>query len=113
MVFVAGMNYTIENWLRWDVEVFAFVADFREHFGKIPNVLLANSATFARINMAAHRELIRDGHGETVPDGVYPELQGFVGPDFELTFWTDETLGDGVVNLLCDEEPDGDGHPPE
>ncbi len=104
-------SYTIRRWVRWDDELHGFATEFQEVLGVFPNILLANEVTYARIDMAARKQHIRDDDGTTPQDGEHTPLGSFVGPDYVLEFAIDPRLGDARVSLIYDCDPDGGGEP--
>lgn len=108
-------SYRIRSWIDWADEINAFVEDFRERYIVAPNIMLASSVTYRRIDLAAHRDRdrIRDSEGEDPADGEYAPLGWFVGDEYELELAIDDDLPERYVDLIYDTDPNGGGEPIE
>ncbi|GBU28521.1 hypothetical protein R84B8_02080 [Treponema sp. R8-4-B8] len=85
------------------------VADFREEKGVYPNILLANTSTYDKIDKyyKKHPEnLIYDGCEES-PE--FDGLSGFYTSEYNLDFCIDNDITINHFRLVFDENPDFDG----
>lgn len=100
-------TYRIGSWRTWDQAIDASVRDFESRFGVTPNVLLASTVTFNRINMAADKSHVGNAAGEDPPAHAYVDITGFAGHDYVLGFAVSERVQEKRFALLYDEDPDG------
>jgi hypothetical protein len=107
-------TFTIEQWRHWGDEIDAAARRFSAAFAVYPNIMLANSWTYGRVDMMANnvgREHIHGDEGQHPEEGDYAGLSTFVGDGYELAFCLDEALANGDISLIHDDDPDGDGEP--
>jgi hypothetical protein len=107
---VLRRTYSITQWIRWDDEVDAAVRAFRAEFGVAPLILLASSASLARIDLAAKKDRLVDGNGARPHPDQYAAVGSFSGADYLLEFCVDERLPTSRISLVFDSDP-GDGEP--
>lgn len=104
-------TYHIDDYMLWDDEVFAAVQEFYKRKNIYPNILLANSKTFAKIDVSVKEygtaSLVYEGDEEESPE--FDGLSGFTANDFSLTFCLDETVADDYFCLIYDSNPSFDG----
>lgn len=104
-------TFRLASWRAWDTQIHGFIGEFRTTFGVTPNVLLANSITHTRIDMAAKKENLVNAEGEKPAPGEYAVISSFSGEGYSLMFAVDEALEDRCVSLIFDSDPDGGGEP--
>lgn len=95
---------------QWDHQINGWVKLFKERHGHFPNILLASSATYSRIDLVANargKDQLRSPAGETPPVEEFASMHGFRGDGYELDFCVDETLGIDTIKLIYDSDPNG------
>ena len=92
---------------RWADELNAKVQSFKAEFGHFPNIMLANSITYSRIDLVANTKPknIR-GKKNDVPEN-FVGLSGFNGEGYSLDWCVEEELSDLEFILIFDTDPDG------
>lgn len=101
----------IETWPRWDDEIHAAVEAFRARHGLTPNILLASSVTFARIDLVAKKQRLVDAEGRRPDEHEYAPVSSFAGADYVLEFCLDERLPSSALVLVHDDGGSGEGEP--
>ena len=98
---------TFHELIFWADELDKNVHSFNAKYGYFPNLMLANSLTYTRIDLVAntHQEKIRGQAGDT-PD-KFVGLTGFHGKDYELDWCVEDKLGDLEYVLIYDSDPNG------
>jgi len=119
---VVFQDFRIDDWTVWDDTIYAQIGVFTSRHGVTPNILLANEASYSRLNLAsantAMRENIHGPNGETPEPDEFPELDGFETADCSLCFCLDTMLSDHCFQLIhdadawFDDDPDGDDGEP-
>ena len=119
---VIFQDFRIDDWTVWDDAIYAQIGVFTSRHGLTPNILLANEASYSRLNLAsantAMRENILGPNGETPEPDEFPELDGFETEDCSLRFCLDTMLSDHCFQLIHDgaptftDGPDGDDGEP-
>ena len=102
-------TYRLRSWRGWDKHVDACARDFEAEFGVVPNLLVANSVTLRRINLAADKNRIGNQAGETPEPTSYVELKGFAADDYALLFVEESEVPENSFALIHAFGGDGDG----
>jgi len=103
-------TYVIAGWSDWDAQVNSFAHDFEAAFGLFPNLLVGNSVTLRRIDMAANPENIRSIFDGREPEGYAP-LSTFSSDGYVLEFAESDELSDNQVAMIWNGDPNGGGMP--
>lgn len=94
----------------WDQILNRQVQNFKSTFGYYPNIMLASSATYSRIDLVANsrnKEKIKNGDGETPSKDQFVGISEFIGDGFSLDFCIKENLPVDSACLIYDSDPDG------
>jgi len=116
---VLQLNGYIKDFMVWDDAIDHFSSKFYEKYNVYPNILLASSETYQKIDLIAQKypERIRiyddDINYETIETSneSYNGLSHFATENYELEFCIDYELTMGNFSLVFDEAPDFDGEP--
>jgi hypothetical protein len=111
----------ITDYSIWDDTIHLTALKFYKQYNVYPNILLANSSTYKKIDLYAQKYPDRiiiydDGDSyETIETSnePYNGLSHFATEDYELEFCIDYDLQEGYFTLLFDDDPDFDGEPVE
>lgn len=100
-------SYRLDSWKGWDHQIHFSAVDFKNAFGIYPNLLEANEATYARLDVYADRKKIKGAAGEKIGPHEYVKLGGFVtaSGSYTLEFFLDHKLPDKFYILALDAEP--------
>lgn len=101
-------RFTFNSLLNWDDQINSWVMKFKKKHSYYPNILLASSETYARIDMVANargKSRIKDEAGNSATSFV--SMSGFQGEGYSLDFCIEERLGVDTVKLIYDSDPDG------
>lgn len=109
---VLRRSYHFESWKGWDHQIHLSVLDFFNAFKVYPNILLANSITFSRMDIVADKEKIEGPEGKAVGKYEVVSMGGFSTEDYALEFCFEEKLSDKSFSLIYDADPNGDGGEP-
>ena len=103
-------TFVFNNLISWDHQLNAWVKDFKTEHGYFPNIALASTETYARIDLivnARGKDHLRNPKGESASTEEFVSMNGFKGEGYELDFCMDENLGVNSVRLIYDSDPDG------
>jgi hypothetical protein len=101
-------RFTFNSLLDWDDQIHSWVMKFKKKHSYYPNILLASSETYARIDMVANargKSKIKDSDGNKATSFV--SMSGFQGDGYSLDFCIEERLGVDTVKLIYDSDPEG------
>jgi hypothetical protein len=101
-------RFTFNSLLNWDDQINSWVMKFKKKHSYYPNILLASSETYARIDMVANargKSKIKDENGNKAT--FFVSMSGFQGEGYSLEFCIAERLGVDTVKLIYDSDPDG------
>jgi hypothetical protein len=107
---IYASNYTFNSMGQWDHQLNTWAKLFKKEHGYFPNILLASTATYARIDLVANargKDQLRGSSGQTPRDEEFASMQGFKGNGYELDFCIEEQLGVDTVKLIYDSDPGG------
>lgn len=107
-------NHKFSDITSWSHELNSWAQNFKARHHVFPNILIASSETYNRIDMVANsngQEKIRNPEGK--PAVAFVSMSGFRGQDYELAFCIDDQLDRDRVKLIFDSDPGGDGEPIE
>lgn len=99
------MKKKISEITNWSHEINSWSQKFMQKHGVYPQILLASSDTFTRIDMVANTnaaEKIKNDKGNSPKEFV--QMTGFTGPGYELSFCVDDRLGMDEVVLIFPED---------
>jgi hypothetical protein len=102
--------YTFTNLLSWDHQLNEWVKAFKMEHGYFPNILLASSATYSRIDLivnARGRDHLHNPEGLSPSEEEFISMSGFKGNGYDLNFCIEDQLGIDTVKLIYDSDPDG------
>ena len=91
-------TYRLQGWRGWDRRIDACARDFTAEFGVAPNLLVANSATLRRMNVAADKAKVGNKAGNSAEG--YVELRGFAAEDYELLFIEEDEVPENSFALI-------------
>jgi hypothetical protein len=103
-------NYTFNNLMSWDHQLNSWVHKIRDTHGYFPNVLLASTEIYARLDLVANargKEKMKNSIGEGPPELEFASMSGFRGSGYEIDFCMDELVPLDSVRLIYDSDPDG------
>lgn len=103
-------QFTFNFMSEWDHQLNGWVRSFKNRFGLYPNILLASSATYARIDLVANargKENMHNSFGQGAPESEFISMSGFRGEGYYLDFCIEEQLPLDSVRLIYDSDPDG------
>ena len=103
-------SYTFNSMGQWDHQLNTWVKLFKKRHGYFPNILLASSATYSRIDLVANsrgKDQMQGPSGQTPSEEEFASMQGFKGNGYELDFCIEEQLGVDTVKLIYDSDPGG------
>ena len=103
---------------KWDDTIHLYVIKFQSQYNVYPNILLACTSTYRKIDLYAqmHPDRLIDPDGiETIETSSEPYngLSHFATENYELECCMDYDLQEGHFTLIFDEAPDFDGEPIE
>jgi len=106
----------ISDYKVWDDIIDDFVEQFYKNFAVYPNIMLAASRTWEKIDnnanfMQAEKIELEDPEMEPDEFDAIKTLSSFVGENYLLEFCMDEKLEEDVFVLVFDEDPTFDGLP--
>jgi hypothetical protein len=107
---IVAAKYTLNSLIHWDDQLNDWVEKFKRSKGYYPNILLASSATYSRIDMvinARGKDRVKGKDGKIAAKDEFISPCGFKGESYELMFCTEEQLGIDTVKLIYDSDPDG------
>ena len=107
---IYASNYTFNSVAQWDHQLNAWAKAFKAQHGYFPNILLASSATYSRIDLVANargKENLHGPAGNSPNEDEYVSMNGFRGIGYELDFCIDDQLGIDTIRLIFDSDPDG------
>ena len=93
-------TYRLSRWRGWDRHIDACAREFAAEFGMAPNLLVANSVTLRRMNLAADRARVGNERGDTPEPLTYVELKGFATADYELLFVEEDEVPENSFALI-------------
>ena len=107
---IYASSYTFNSVAQWDHQLNAWAKAFKAEHGYFPNILLASSATYSRIDLVANargKENLHGPAGNMPTEEEFISMQGFRGIGYELDFCIDDQLGIDTIRLIFDSDPDG------
>jgi hypothetical protein len=112
------MSGHITDFTSWDDTIHQKAAAFYVKHRVYPNILLASTQTYRKIDLYAQmhpNRLVNQEDSCTLENSnqPYEGLSCFVGPGYTLEFCQNEALAEGKFTLIYDETPDFDGEPQE
>lgn len=113
---IHNSTFTFDYLVGWDHQVHGQATAFKIRYGVYPNILLASSGTYSRIDMVVNargREKLYNPQGENPPAESFISMNGFKGPGYELDFCVEEQLGLDTIKLIYDSDPGGGEPLPE
>ena len=96
----------------WDSEISDAVDDFKHVLEMNPNILMANSHTFSRLDVLANtrsENIVHKSTGERAKEGKFVGISAFVYSDGELEFCIGDHINDNEYLLIYDDNPEDDG----
>ena len=116
---VLKLTGIITDFSIWDDTIHLSAVNFHNQYNVYPNILLANTSTYKKIDLYAQKHPNRlvtagvDGNIETIETSnePYDGLSQFVTREYELECCIDYDLQEGYFTLIFDETPDFDGEP--
>ena len=105
-------GYRFENMPKWAEELNSACTSFHNQHGYWPNIILASTITYKRIDLVANTKqgnIKGDGSAgmPIIPDG-FVSLSGFQGENYSLDMCVDENLPELSFKLVYDSDPDGE-----
>jgi hypothetical protein len=103
-------TFSFNNLVSWDHQLNSWVKEFKSAHGYFPNIALASTETYARIDLVVNargKDHLRNPEGEAPPEEEFVSMNGFKGDGYELDFCMDDNLGVDSVRLIYDSDPDG------
>lgn len=104
-------TFIFGSWKGWDHQIHLSVLAFKNSFGVYPNIFVANSVTFSRMDIVANKNNIQGSEGKAVGKYETVILSGFSSEDYELEFCLDSKLSDKTYFLIFDSDPSDGGEP--
>jgi acetoin utilization deacetylase AcuC-like enzyme len=107
-------EYVISDWTHWDRSIDRACREFHSVYHVWPNILLASSATYQRIDIAANAKGERvarvgeTGELELRAEIDFKSVSGFYGEGHNVEFCVEEGLLQDLIVLVFD-NGDGDG----
>lgn len=103
-------TFTFNNLVSWDHQLNSWVKEFKSGHGYFPNIALASTETYARIDLVVNargKDHLSNPEGEAPPEEEFVSMIGFKGEGYELEFCMDDSLVVDSVRLIYDSDPDG------
>jgi hypothetical protein len=102
--------FTFKNLPNWDHQLNKWIQAFKKKFGVYPNIMLASSLTYSRIELvvnARSKEHLHNADGMNPSEGEFATMGGFRGVGYEVDFCMEESLAVDSVKLIYDSDPNG------
>lgn len=106
-------TYKVTSWKNWNHCINDSSIEFFRKFSIYPNILMANSDTFHKIDMMVNqkKDNILNDDGEIPAPDKYVSIGSFISDNYALEMCIDDKVAIDYFILIFDSDPDDGGEP--